>query len=139
MGFDIQRIAKIESVPGEHFCPVCQLLINPNEALQSITTMACPYDGYLVTETDAMPLVESNKVLADTIGKTVVYCLYQNSGCTWLGSLSASSLHDLRCAFGNSLVMCTRCGVKTSHLQWQEHVEVCPVRFLIYIYVKNTV
>ncbi|CAN7114763.1 unnamed protein product [Brassica rapa subsp. narinosa] len=141
MGFDIQRIAKIESVPGEHFCPVCQLLINPNEALQSMcghlyckpclayvasTTMACPYDGYLVTETDAMPLVESNKVLADTIGKTVVYCLYQNSGCTWLGSLSASSLHDLRCAFGNSLVMCTRCGVKTSHLQWQEHVEVCP-------------
>ncbi|WZZ38951.1 hypothetical protein YC2023_035210 [Brassica napus] len=141
MGFDIQRIAKIESVPGEHFCPVCQLLINPNEALQSMcghlyckpclayvasTTKACPYDGYIVTETDAMPLVESNKVLADTIGKTVVYCLYQNSGCTWLGSLSASSLHDLRCAFGNSLVMCTRCGVKTAHLQWHEHVQVCP-------------
>ncbi|KAH0888749.1 hypothetical protein HID58_051178 [Brassica napus] len=133
MGFDIQRIAKIESVPGEHFCPVCQLLINPNEALQSITTKACPYDRYLVTETDAMlyaiflqPLVESNKVLADTIGKTVVYCLYQNSGCTWLGSLSASSLHDLRCAFGNSLVMCTRCGVKTAHLQWHEHAQVCP-------------
>ncbi|KAJ4907894.1 Uncharacterized protein Rs2_11552 [Raphanus sativus] len=88
--------------------------------------MACPYDGYLVTETDAMPLVESNKVLADTIGKTVVYCLYRNSGCTWLGSLSASPLHDLRCAFGNSLVMCTRCGTKTGHLQWHEHVQVCP-------------
>lgn len=77
MGFDIQRIAKIESVPGEHFCPVCQLLINPNEALQSMcghlyckpclayvasTTMACPYDGYLVTETDAMVCSSSLKI-----------------------------------------------------------------------------
>ncbi|WZZ89561.1 hypothetical protein YC2023_118140 [Brassica napus] len=52
------------------------------------------------------PLVESNKMLADTIGKTMVYCLYKNSGCTWVGSLADSLFHCSECAFGNSHVMC---------------------------------
>ncbi|KAL0735141.1 hypothetical protein Bca4012_011351 [Brassica carinata] len=140
MGIDIQRIVKIESLPLEHFCLVCQLLINPNEALQSMcghlyckpcltyiasTTRTCPYDGYLVTESYAKPLVESNKVLADAIGKTLVYCSYQESGCTWVGSLADSSFHCSGCAFGNSHVMCSWCGIHIAHRQWREHVQVC--------------
>ncbi|KAF8102466.1 hypothetical protein N665_0198s0166 [Sinapis alba] len=140
MGIDIQRIAKIELLPREYFCAVCQLLINPNEALQAIcghlyckpclayvasTTRTCPYDGYMVTETYAMPLMDSNKELADTIGKTVVYCSYQNSGCTWVGSLADSWFHCYRCAFGNSLVMSSCGGINIPHCQQQEHVQVC--------------
>ncbi|GJN17151.1 hypothetical protein PR202_gb04198 [Eleusine coracana subsp. coracana] len=68
MGFDNECILNIQSLPGEYFCPVCRTLIYPNEAVQSqcthlyckpclayvvATTKACPYDGYLVTETDS--------------------------------------------------------------------------------------
>jgi hypothetical protein len=68
MGFDNECIPDIQSLAGEYFCPVCRLLVYPNEALQSqcthlyckpcltyvvSTTRACPYDGYLVTEADS--------------------------------------------------------------------------------------
>lgn len=68
MGFDNECIINIQSLAGEYFCPVCRLLVFPNEALQSqcthlyckpcltyvvSTTRACPYDGYLVTEADS--------------------------------------------------------------------------------------
>ncbi|RVW56607.1 hypothetical protein CK203_075149 [Vitis vinifera] len=68
MGFDNECILNIQSLAGEYFCPVCRLLVYPNEALQSqcthlyckpclayvvSTTRACPYDGYLVTEADS--------------------------------------------------------------------------------------
>lgn len=174
MGIDTQRIVITESVPLEHLCPVCQLLINPNEALQSMcghlycrlcltyiesTTRTCPYDGYLVTESYAkvlsssfkfclpfmftwlfarqsrvifflQPLVESNKVLAEAIGKNLVYCSYQESGCTWVGSLADSSFHCSGCDFGDSHVMCIWCGIHIAHRQWREHVQVCLVSLL---------
>lgn len=68
MGFDNECILNIQSLAGEYFCPVCRLLVYPNEALQSqcthlyckpcltyvvSTTRVCPYDGYLVTEADS--------------------------------------------------------------------------------------
>lgn len=71
MGFDNECIVNIQSLAGEYFCPVCRLLVFPNEALQSqcthlyckpcltyvvSTTKACPYDGYLVTEADSKVL-----------------------------------------------------------------------------------
>lgn len=67
MGFDNECIVNMQSLPGEYFCPVCRLLVYPNEALQTQcthlyckpcliyivgSTRACPYDGYLVTEAD---------------------------------------------------------------------------------------
>uniref|UniRef100_J3NBH3 RING-type domain-containing protein n=1 Tax=Oryza brachyantha TaxID=4533 RepID=J3NBH3_ORYBR len=93
MGFDNECILNIQTLPGEYFCPVCRTLICPNEALQTqcthlyckpclayivATTQACPYDGYLVTEADSKPLIESNKPLAETIGKVTVHCQYHN-------------------------------------------------------------
>ncbi|KAH9293405.1 hypothetical protein KI387_041389, partial [Taxus chinensis] len=85
------------------FCPVCRQLVYPNEAVQTqcthpyckpcltyvlSTTRACPYDGYLVTDTDSKALQEANPVLADAIGRVTVHCLYHKSGCTWQGPLS---------------------------------------------------
>lgn len=136
------------------------LYCKPCLAYVANTTRACPYDGYLVTEADAkvfpsffkiclfffflfasllthqkpnrifQPLVESNKVMADAIGNIMVYCLYQKSGCTWLGSLSNSSSHCSGCAFGSSLVLCNWCGIQTAHRKVHEHVQVCPVSLL---------
>ncbi|KAJ8751422.1 hypothetical protein K2173_016627 [Erythroxylum novogranatense] len=141
MGFDNECIPNIHSLAGEYFCPVCRLLVYPNEALQSqcthlyckpcltyvvSTTRACPYDGYLVTEADAKPLVESNKTLAETIGKVTVHCLYHRSGCTWQGPLSECTNHCSACAFGNSPVVCNRCAVQIVHRQVQEHAQNCP-------------
>ncbi|TYJ42071.1 hypothetical protein E1A91_A03G062900v1 [Gossypium mustelinum] len=141
MGFDNECILNIQSLAGEYFCPVCRLLVYPNEALQSqcthlyckpcltyvvSTTRACPYDGYLVTEADSKPLVESNKALADTIGKISVHCLYHRSGCTWQGPLSECTAHCSGCVFGNSPVVCNRCGVQIVHRQVQEHAQNCP-------------
>ncbi|XP_002520450.2 mediator of RNA polymerase II transcription subunit 12 [Ricinus communis] len=141
MGFDNECILNIQSLAGEYFCPVCRLLVYPNEALQSqcthlyckpclsyvvSTTRACPYDGYLVTEADSKPLSESNKALAETIGKITVYCLYHRSGCTWQGPLSECTSHCSECAFGNSPVVCNRCGVQIVHRQVQEHAQNCP-------------
>ncbi|KAM5583429.1 hypothetical protein ABKV19_003366 [Rosa sericea] len=141
MGFDNECILNIQSLAGEYFCPVCRLLVYPNEALQSqcthlyckpcltyvvSTTKACPYDGYLVTEADAKPLVESNKALAETIGKIAVHCLYHRSGCTWQGPLSDCTSHCSGCAFGNSPVVCNRCGIQIVHRQVQEHAQSCP-------------
>ncbi|KAL8129950.1 hypothetical protein V2J09_019105, partial [Rumex salicifolius] len=126
---------------GEYFCPVCRLLVYPKEALQSQcshlyckpcltyvvrTTQACPYDGYLVTEADAKPLLESNKVLADTIGKISVNCLFHRSGCTWQGQLEDCKSHCSGCPFGDSSVMCNRCGVQIVHRQVEEHAQNCP-------------
>uniref|UniRef100_A0A2P2KQF4 RING-type domain-containing protein n=1 Tax=Rhizophora mucronata TaxID=61149 RepID=A0A2P2KQF4_RHIMU len=141
MGFDNECIPNIQSLAGEYFCPVCRLLVYPNEALQSqcthlyckacltyivSTTRACPYDGYLVTEADSKLLIESNKALAETIGKITVQCLYQRSGCTWQGNLSECTSHCSGCAFGNSPVVCNRCGIQIIHRQVQEHAQTCP-------------
>ncbi|KAF7805406.1 altered inheritance of mitochondria protein 3-like [Senna tora] len=141
MGFDNECIVNIQSLAGEYFCPVCRLLVYPNEALQSqcthlyckpcltyivSTTRACPYDGYLVTEADSKPLTESNKILAETIGKVAVHCLYHRSGCTWQGSLAECISHCSGCAFGNSPVVCNRCGIQIVHRQVQEHAQNCP-------------
>ncbi|XP_020533810.1 AT-rich interactive domain-containing protein 1A isoform X2 [Jatropha curcas] len=141
MGFDNECILNIQSLAGEYFCPVCRLLVYPNEALQSqcthlyckpcltyvvSTTRACPYDGFLVTEADSKPLIESNKALAETIGKITVHCLYHRSGCTWQGPLSECTSHCSGCAFGNSPVVCNRCGIQIVHRQVQEHAQNCP-------------
>ncbi|XP_034893608.1 uncharacterized protein [Populus alba] len=141
MGFDNECIPNIQSLAGEYFCPVCRLLVYPNEALQSqcthlyckpcltyvvSTTRACPYDGYLVTEADSKPLIESNKKLAETIGKITVHCLYHRSGCLWQGTLSECTSHCSGCAFGNSPVVCNRCGTQIVHRQVQEHAQNCP-------------
>ncbi|KAJ6670681.1 AT-RICH INTERACTIVE DOMAIN-CONTAINING PROTEIN 1A-LIKE [Salix viminalis] len=141
MGFDNECIPNIQSLSGEYFCPVCRLLVYPNEALQSqcthlyckpcltyvvSTTRACPYDGYLVTEADSKPLSESNKGLAETIGKINVHCLYHRSGCPWQGPLSECTSHCSGCAFGNSPVVCNRCGIQIVHSQVQEHAQNCP-------------
>lgn len=78
MGFDNECILNIQSLAGEYFCPVCRLLVYPNEALQSQcthlyckpcltyivnTTQACPYDGYLVTEADSKVVLSSAVVV----------------------------------------------------------------------------
>ncbi|TYI90644.1 hypothetical protein E1A91_D03G135800v1 [Gossypium mustelinum] len=138
MGFDNECILNIQSLAGEYFCPVCRLLVCPNEALQSqcthlyckpcltyvvSTTRACPYDGYLVTEADSM----SNQALAETIGKITVHCLYHRSGCTWQGPLSECTAHCSGCVFGNSPVVCNRCGVQIVQRQVQEHAQNCPM------------
>ena len=73
------------------------------------------------------PLTESNKVLAETIGKIAVHCLYHRSGCQWQGPLSECISHCSGCAFGNSPVVCNRCGVQIVHRQVQEHAQNCPV------------
>ncbi|CAN0910672.1 hypothetical protein LINGRAHAP2_LOCUS26421 [Linum grandiflorum] len=140
MGFDNECIPNIQSLAGEYFCPVCRMLVYPHEALQSqcthlycksclayvaTTTQACPYDGYLVTEADSKPLLESNKSLAETIGKIQVHCLYNRSGCTWQGPLSECTTHCSGCAFGNSAVVCNRCGVQIVHRQIHEHAQTC--------------
>ena len=114
------------------------------------TTKACPYDGYLVTEADCkvclfnvhiyevvalllrlfcnmQPLMESNKTLAETIGKVTVHCLYHKSGCQWHGTLSACVTHGTTCAYGNSPVICNRCGTQIVHRQVQEHAQLCHV------------
>lgn len=104
MGFDIECIIDIHTYPGEFFCPVCRTLVYPNEALQSQCThlyckpclahvanssRAFPHDGYLVTESESKPLIESNKALADKIGDVKVHCLFHQSGCTWESPISA--------------------------------------------------
>ncbi|KAL9228692.1 hypothetical protein vseg_004245 [Gypsophila vaccaria] len=138
MGFDSDCVLNIQTLTGEYFCAVCRTLVYPNEAIQApcthlyckhcltyvaSTTHACPYDGYRVTEADSKPLLESNKTLADTIGKIQVHCLYYRSGCTWQGSLSDCTNHVSKCAFGESAVICSRCGIQLKHRQAQEHAE----------------
>ncbi|XP_076914118.1 uncharacterized protein LOC143572997 [Bidens hawaiensis] len=142
MGFDNECILNIQSLAGEYFCPVCRTLVYPHEAIQTqcthlyckpclsyvvSSTRACPYDGYLVTEAGSKPLVESNKALADTIGKTTVHCLYHRSGCVWQGPLSECTTHCTACSFGNSPVVCNRCGIQIVHRQVQEHAQTCNV------------
>ncbi|KAF3795524.1 hypothetical protein EJ110_NYTH00085 [Nymphaea thermarum] len=141
MGFDNECIPNIQSLPGEYFCPVCRQLVYPNEAIQTqcthlyckpcltyivSTTRACPYDGYLVTEADAKPLIESNKSIAEAIGRIPVYCLYHRSGCTWQGSFSECTTHCTSCPYGSSPVVCNRCGTQIVHRQVQEHAQNCP-------------
>ncbi|CAN4115779.1 unnamed protein product [Withania somnifera] len=141
MGFDIECIIDIHTYPGEYFCPVCRTLVFPNEAVQSQCThlyckpclahvangsRACPYDGYLVTEADSRPLIESDKTLAESIGRVKVRCLYHRSGCTWEGPLSDCTSHCSGCSFGNSPVICNRCGVQIVHRQVHEHALSCP-------------
>lgn len=73
------------------------------------------------------PLVDSNKSLAETIGKVTVQCLYNKSGCQWQGNLSECNTHGAACAYGNSPVVCNRCGTQIVHRQVQEHAQLCPV------------
>ncbi|GJT71791.1 mediator of RNA polymerase II transcription subunit 12 [Tanacetum coccineum] len=142
MGFDNECILNIQSLAGEYFCPVCRTLVYPHEAVQTqcthlyckpcltyvvSSTQACPYDGYLVTEAGSKPLMESNKALAETIGKTTVHCLYHRSGCVWQGPLSDCTTHCSGCSFGNSPVVCNRCGIQIVHRQVQEHAQTCNV------------
>ncbi|KAK6145290.1 hypothetical protein DH2020_022110 [Rehmannia glutinosa] len=141
MGFDIECIIDIHTYPGEYFCPVCRTLVYPNEAFQSQCThlyckpclthiangsKACPYDGYLVTESDSKPLMDSDKALAENIGKVKVHCLYFRSGCTWEGTLSDCTSHCSGCSFGNSPVICNRCGIQIVHRQVHDHAQSCP-------------
>eukprot|EP00252_Welwitschia_mirabilis_P005750 TRINITY_DN1631_c0_g1_i1.p1 TRINITY_DN1631_c0_g1~~TRINITY_DN1631_c0_g1_i1.p1 ORF type:complete len:1740 (-),score=376.45 TRINITY_DN1631_c0_g1_i1:405-5624(-) len=141
MGFDIESVINIQSLPGEYFCPVCRQLVYPNEAMQTLcthlyckpcltyivsTTKACPYDNYLVTDTDSKPLLESNPTLAEAVGRVAVYCLYQKSGCTWQGTLSEGIVHVQNCAYGNSPVVCNRCATQLIHKQVLEHAQNCP-------------
>ncbi|XP_047333177.1 uncharacterized protein LOC124936703 isoform X2 [Impatiens glandulifera] len=143
MGFDYECIVDVSQLAGEYFCPVCSQLVYPDEALKTqcshlfckpcltytvSTSQACPYDGFLVTEADSKPLKESDKALAETIGKIPVTCLYNRSGCPWKGNLSECSSHCGTCAFGSSPVVCNRCGVQIVHRQVQEHVQNCPVQ-----------
>lgn len=72
-------------------------------------------------------LIDSNKALAETISKIPVHCLYHRSGCTWQGPLSECVTHCAGCAFGNSPVVCNRCGIQIVHRQVQEHAQSCPV------------
>ncbi|GFP82477.1 hypothetical protein PHJA_000390700 [Phtheirospermum japonicum] len=140
MGFDIECIIDIHTYPGEYFCPVCRTLVYPNEAFQSQCThlyckpclthiangsKACPYDGYLVTESDSKPLVDSDKALAENIGKVKVHCLFFRSGCPWEGTLSDCTSHCSGCSFGNSPVICNRCGVQIVHRQVHDHAQSC--------------
>nr|GEW68415.1 mediator of RNA polymerase II transcription subunit 12 [Tanacetum cinerariifolium] len=142
MGFDNECILNIQSLAGEYFCPVCRTLVYPHEAVQTqcthlyckpcltyviSSTQACPYDGYLVTEAGSKPLMESNKPLAEIIGKTTVHCLYHRSGCVWQGPLSDCTTHCSGCSFGNSPVVCNRCGIQIVHRQVQEHAQTCNV------------
>ncbi|KAL6563578.1 hypothetical protein OROGR_002537 [Orobanche gracilis] len=144
MGFDIECIIDIRTYPGEYFCPVCRTLVYPNEAFQSQCThlyckhclariangsRACPYDGYLVTESDSKPLMVSDKALAENIGKVKVRCLYFRSGCTWEGTLSDCTSHCSGCSLGNSPVICNRCGIHIVHRQVHDHAQSCPMRF----------
>ncbi|CAH2069471.1 unnamed protein product [Thlaspi arvense] len=141
MGYDSDCIPNIHLLPKEYFCAVCDLLVYPTEALQSVcshlyckpclayvvsTTRACPRDGSLVTEADAKPLLESDRVLADTIDNVVVHCLYQVSGCEWFGFLSESSLHCSGCAFGDFLGTCKACGSICALRHVNEHLKICP-------------
>ncbi|XXG71715.1 hypothetical protein AAC387_Pa07g0979 [Persea americana] len=141
MGFDNECIQNIQSLAGEYFCPVCRLLVYPDEALYTqcthlyckpclayvvSTTRTCPYDGYPVSEADTKPVTEANKALAETIGRIAVNCLYHRSGCAWQGTLSETTAHCAGCAFGNSPVVCNRCGTQIVHRQVQEHAQICP-------------
>ncbi|KAH9304824.1 hypothetical protein KI387_009228, partial [Taxus chinensis] len=119
MGFDNESIINIQSLPGEYFCPVGRQRVYPNEAVQTqcthpyckpcltyvlSTTRACPYDGYLVTDTDSKAVQEENPVLADAIGRVTVHCLHHKSGCTWQGPLSESIAHGNGYQYGSSPV-----------------------------------
>lgn len=100
MGFDNECILNIQSLAGEYFCPVCRLLVYPNEALQSQcthlyckpcltytvnTTQACPYDGYLVTEADSKVVLSSAVV--------VFLQVLRNNLSYWSFALSAHCSH----------------------------------------------
>jgi len=73
------------------------------------------------------PLIESNKTLAETIGKIAVHCLYHRSGCSWQGTLSDCTSHCKGCSFGNYPVVCNRCGLQIVHRQVEEHAQTCSV------------
>ena len=73
------------------------------------------------------PLVESDKALAERIGKTPVHCLFHRSGCSWQGTLSECTSHRSDCAFGYSPVVCNRCGMLLLHRQVQNHAQICAV------------
>lgn len=93
MGFDNDCILNIQSLAGEYFCPVCHLLVYPNEALQAqcthlyckpcltyvvSSTHACPYDGYRVTEADCkvlcFPYINGARFLTDFV--IILSCSY---------------------------------------------------------------
>ncbi|KAI4383880.1 hypothetical protein MLD38_009672 [Melastoma candidum] len=68
---------------------------------------ACPYDGYLVTESDSKPLTESNKALQRLLGKYL--CIAYTTGVDALGKywnmhkLVLASKHNTLLKVPNSL------------------------------------
>lgn len=48
----------------------------------------------------------------------------------WQGPLSDSTTHSSGCAFGNSPVVCNRCGIQIVHRQVQEHAQTCNVNVM---------
>ncbi|KAH9289587.1 hypothetical protein KI387_033704, partial [Taxus chinensis] len=66
--------------------------------------MACPYDRYLVTDTNSKEVQEANPVLADAIGRVTVHYLHHKSGYTWKGPLSESIAHGNGYQYGSSAV-----------------------------------
>lgn len=103
--------------------------MNASARVTSIYTDWCSQFHYFL-----QPLVESNKTLAETIGKIAVHCLYHRSGCTWQGPLSDCVTHCSGCAFGNSPVLCNRCGIQLVHRQVQEHAQTCPVSAILLLF-----
>lgn len=84
------------------------------------------------------PLLESDKALAENIGKVKVRCLYHRSGCTWEGALSECTSHCSGCAFGTSPVICNRCGIQIVHRQVHDHAQSCPVSAFSICFYFNT-
>ncbi|GJT55567.1 trithorax group protein OSA [Tanacetum coccineum] len=150
MGFDNDCMLFKHHVPANYFCPVCETHVYPNEALQTLcghlfcrpclahvasSTQACPRDGHLVTETCSKLLVESNKGLADAVGRTVVLCNYYKSGCMWVGTLSDCIVHRSKCAYGDFEFVCMICGIKILHRDAEDHAKICNVN--VYPQVQN--
>nr|GEV94121.1 hypothetical protein [Tanacetum cinerariifolium] len=150
MGFDNDCMLFKHHVPANYFCPVCETHVYPNEALQTLcghlfcrpclahvasSTQACPRDGHLVTETCSKLLVESNKGLADAVGRTVVLCNYYKSGCMWVGTLSDCIVHRSKCAYGDFEYVCMICGILILHRDAEDHAKICNVN--VYPQVQN--
>ena len=87
--------------------------------------------NWLYTYSTIQPLIESGKPIAEAIEKIQVHCLYHRSGCQWQGTLSECITHCTSCTFGNSPVVCNRCGTQIVHRQVQEHAQTCPVGLLV--------
>ncbi|MCD7446706.1 hypothetical protein HAX54_014477 [Datura stramonium] len=73
----------------------------------------------------SQPLIESDKTLAESIGRVKV--LYITEVDAHGKVLCLIVPHCSGCSFGNSPVICNRCGVQIVHRQVHEHALSCPV------------